>query len=101
MGGRSKGESGPVPRELRAARLRLDDEDVVVLSFGSPVNDSSSVLTAAERAVFDRLLAGDSNLAIAERRGVSKSTIANQVASIFQKLHVGSRAELVRKVGLR
>lgn len=56
-------------------------------------------LTTAERAVMALLLEGQSNAAIARRRGRAVRTIANQVASIFRKYGVGSRAELAAKAG--
>jgi DNA-binding NarL/FixJ family response regulator len=51
-------------------------------------------LTQAERAVAARLLEGRSNAEIARLRRTSARTVANQVASIFRKLDVGSRSEL-------
>jgi len=62
---------------------------------------ASADLTFAEQAVFSALLSGQSNQEIAASRGRSLRTIANQVAAIFQKLGVGSRAELVAKVSAR
>jgi DNA-binding CsgD family transcriptional regulator len=53
------------------------------------------LLTPAEQAVLERLLAGESNVAIARRRGTSARTVANQVASIFKKIGVGSRRQLL------
>ena len=58
-------------------------------------------LTAAERAVLRLILDGESNRGIAERRGTSVRTIANQLAVIFRKFGVASRDELAAKaVGL-
>ena len=51
-------------------------------------------LSPAERAVVEAVLRGQSNREIAERRGTSVRTVANQMASIFRKLQVGSRGEL-------
>lgn len=55
-------------------------------------------LSDAERDVVAALLAGDSNRDIAARRGTSVRTVANQVASIFRKLGVASRAELASRL---
>jgi DNA-binding NarL/FixJ family response regulator len=52
------------------------------------------VLTSTERVVFSALLAGQSNQQIATSRDRSLRTVANQVAAVFAKLGVGSRAEL-------
>src|SRR4051794_21660076 len=51
-------------------------------------------LTATERAVAELAVSGLSNRAIAERRRTSPSTIANQLAGIYKKLGLSSRAEL-------
>lgn len=55
-------------------------------------------LTAAEDEVLALLLDGYNNAAIAKARGTSPRTAANQVASIFRKLGVASRAELAAKL---
>jgi DNA-binding CsgD family transcriptional regulator len=55
---------------------------------------STAGLTDAERDVLTRILAGDSNETIAKARGSAVRTVANQIASIFRKLGVSSRAEL-------
>ena len=54
----------------------------------------SDVLTPAERMIALDAAAGLSNATIAARRRRSVRTIANQLASIYRKLGVGSRAEL-------
>lgn len=55
-------------------------------------------LTSAEEEVLSYLLDGHDNASIAEARGTSPRTTAKQVASIFRKLGVASRAELAAKV---
>jgi DNA-binding CsgD family transcriptional regulator len=55
-------------------------------------------LTVAEREVVELLLAGRSNQEIADARGASYRTVANQLASIFRKVGVSSRVELVAKL---
>ncbi|MFI5300298.1 MAG: LuxR family transcriptional regulator [Polyangiales bacterium] len=54
----------------------------------------SSVLSRAEIVVLEALLAGRSNREIAMIRGRSQRTVANQIASAYRKLDVGSRTEL-------
>lgn len=78
-------------------------ETRVVLSFPLPRPESATpaILTASEQSVFRALLAGQSNSAIAASRGRASRTIANQVAAIFRKLHVGSRAELLASRAIR
>jgi DNA-binding CsgD family transcriptional regulator len=54
--------------------------------------------TAAERSVAGLIVDGAGNAEIARARGTSKRTISNQIASIFRKAGVGSRAELAALV---
>lgn len=78
-------------------QLELGD-DAEVLLFSAPQNELAPrvPLTPAERAVASLAARGDSNRAIAERRGVSVATVAKQLASAYAKLGVGTRAELGR-----
>jgi DNA-binding CsgD family transcriptional regulator len=55
-------------------------------------------LTDAERDVVRLLIDGEDNRAIAGQRGASVNTVGNQIASIFAKLGVSSRFELVELV---
>lgn len=55
-------------------------------------------LTKAEREVMALLLEGRSNAQIAKARKTAVRTVANQVASLFRKYGVGSRAELAARV---
>jgi DNA-binding NarL/FixJ family response regulator len=67
--------------------------DFVILSF--PLADEpSESLTPAEVEVARLILQGKSNREVAERRGTTTRTVANQVASLFRKLKVQSRLEL-------
>jgi len=52
-------------------------------------------LTRSERMVFQAVIAGFSTEAIAAMRGSSQRTLANQLSSIFRKLGVGSRGEML------
>lgn len=58
----------------------------------------STKLTPAEQLVLNGIVAGASNETIARCRGTSARTVANQVASVFRKFGVGSRAELVARL---
>ena len=62
---------------------------------------SLAALTDAERVVSRLAMAGHSNQGIAERRGVSVRTVANQLAAIYSKLDIGSRAELAARLAGR
>ncbi len=57
-------------------------------------------LTEAERDVVLGVVSGLSNAEIAARRSASPRTVANQLAAIFRKLGVDSRAELTAKITL-
>jgi DNA-binding CsgD family transcriptional regulator len=56
-----------------------------------------ALLTRSERIVATLMLRGATNAQIASLRGKSARTVANQVASIFRKLGVGSRGELAAR----
>jgi DNA-binding CsgD family transcriptional regulator len=60
-----------------------------------PSPDRLADLTEAERDVARRALGGMSNARIARARGSSVRTVTNQLASVFRKLGVGSRAGLI------
>lgn len=81
------------PRDLRATEFELGGDTFVVLSYAAEA-PTLDVLTGAERQVLGLLLEGLTNAAIARARGTALRTVANQVAAIFAKLGVGSRAEL-------
>jgi DNA-binding CsgD family transcriptional regulator len=70
----------------------------IVLSFPLGAPEVPSSLTNAERVVALLVLEGRSDAEIAAMRGVSKRTVANQVASIFRKLDVRSRVELAARL---
>jgi DNA-binding NarL/FixJ family response regulator len=66
------------------------------VSFSRAPVDAASIagLTRGERMVFQAVISGFSTAAIAAMRGSSERTLANQLASIFRKLNVGSRAQM-------
>lgn len=76
----------------------MGDDELAVLSFPVAEPELPSSVTSAEREVVAHLLDGLSNAEIAELRGTSVRTVANQVASIFRKLGVQSRAELIGRL---
>lgn len=55
-------------------------------------------LSDTEYDILGLLIAGSTNADIAERRGTSENTVANQVQSIFRKLSVRSRGEMVARL---
>ncbi len=63
-----------------------------------PLRGPCTLLTSAEQEVASWYCEGETLQRIGARRGCSPRTIANQVHSIFRKLGVSSRAELVRRL---
>ncbi len=91
----SRGEAPPSPDRLGAGALFEHAKYLVSSSRPSASENRNSTLTRAERAVVGRVIAGDSNVEIARRRGTSPRTVANQLATIFRKLGTRSRWELI------
>lgn len=89
------------PEGLRSSRLRVDSEEYVVLSYPVVGPSLPVSLSPSEREVALLVAHGLSNADIARARGVSRNTVANQIASLFRKLGVGSRLELARKIAGR
>jgi DNA-binding CsgD family transcriptional regulator len=86
------------PRDLTAWRLKNGLREFAL--FELPAEAAIAVriderLTPAEAEVARSMAAGLTNDEIALGRRTSSRTVANQVASIFRKLGVGSRRELV------
>lgn len=82
---------GPTTVDVGVVQLRSPDAPPGRL-------EASALLTAAERGVLSGVLEGHSHRTIAARRHTSLRTIANQVASIFRKLGVHSRRELIARI---
>ena len=80
-------------QDLRASRLSFDGAEYLVIS--RPLHAPLACLSAAERDVAARLAAGETLRSIGMARGVALRTVANQVQSIYRKLRVNSREDLV------
>ncbi|MCZ7687269.1 MAG: helix-turn-helix transcriptional regulator [Sandaracinaceae bacterium] len=87
-------ELAPLMRAM-AAEARLGSTDVAVASVELSIDDPA--LSPAEREVAEAVLRGRSDREIARERRTSERTVANQLRSVFRKLSVGSRAELVAR----
>lgn len=83
---------------LQLLELQLGDHELVVLSVDDGPQQPVEGLTEAERAVALDAVAGSSNKEIAERRGSKVRTVANQLAAVYRKLGVASRAELAARL---
>jgi DNA-binding CsgD family transcriptional regulator len=92
---RSLASDIPAPLGLRASRISVAGEDLTVFSFPLAPPALPPGLSAAERAVAMDLLEGKSNGEIAAARCTSVRTVANQISSLFKKLRVHSRSQLV------
>lgn len=79
----------------RVSTLSLGPDELVVITVPIKLGPAIDGLTSAEVDVCRGVLAGLSDLEIAEQRGTSPSTVANQLAAIYAKLAVHSRTELV------
>jgi DNA-binding CsgD family transcriptional regulator len=71
------------------------DDEIVVFELPQPVLRLPTQLSSAECDIVALLVEGHRNARIAELRGVSPNTVANQLVRIFAKLGVGSRSELI------
>ncbi|MBO0882878.1 MAG: helix-turn-helix transcriptional regulator [Mycobacterium sp.] len=98
--------------EKRGSRLFLEPSELQRLALGTlSINTSSrdhpatkgassswQALSEAEQEVAIFAAAGWPNSAIGVRRGTSTKTIDAQISSIFQKLMINSREDIVRSI---
>jgi DNA-binding CsgD family transcriptional regulator len=80
--------------------VTVGDEQLAVVSIALD-SEWPTALSAAEREVAQLVLASQSDAAIARARGTSRRTVENQLRSIYRKLGVSSRWELVAKLADR
>lgn len=91
------------PTGLVADRIAGLGGDVVLFSWdvqqGAPpaTDDPRHSLSPSEHEVLAKVVAGATNREIAEARGVSERTVANQMASLLRKLGATSRFELIHR----
>lgn len=85
----------------RAELIRVMSQWAAAVAGASASPATERELTQAEREVAAHVLEGSSNRQIAEQRGVSERTVANQLASIYRKLELQDRHELVRWLSSR
>jgi DNA-binding NarL/FixJ family response regulator len=95
FGGADRGDVIPPPAGLRAMIEGYASGDRLFLHYRWPSWRLPPTLSGAERTVVLDLLDGASRRDIAFSRGTSARTVANQMASIFRKLKVSSRVELL------
>ncbi|MBK8410616.1 MAG: helix-turn-helix transcriptional regulator [Sandaracinaceae bacterium] len=83
-------------RGVELTEVQVDGVAMLLIDLPAPTlaGDHFADMTDAERDVALRVAAGQSNAAIAKARGTHVRTVANQLAALFRKLGVASRAEL-------
>jgi len=69
-----------------------------VVSVARPESVLAPRLPTAEFDILRGLVEGHSHVGMARLRGTSKRTIANQVASVFRRLGVTCRMELIHRL---
>lgn len=82
----------PLPAGARVYSL---GPDLALLELPPPEASFPPALTEAERDVAQRVFDGATNDEIARARGVSVKTVINQLETVYRKLGVTSRVELV------
>lgn len=85
----------------KLAETELNGERLLIATNPLFKSELLAGLSDTEREIATHLIAESTNADIARRRGSSEYTIANQVQSIFRKLSVRSRGELVAKLQAR
>lgn len=87
-------------RSVQARLAPLPDHTTTkwVVSVRAPQLGALDVLSGAERAVLLKLLEGKTYVEIAECRGASKRTVANQLGAAFRKLGVSGYGEMLDRV---
>ncbi len=88
------------PGGLRTRLTEMDIAGEELLVGKYPLTNTSLLekLTAVEQAIVIHILAGSTNADIAQRRRTRETTVAKQIQTIFKKLSVRSRNELVARL---
>jgi DNA-binding CsgD family transcriptional regulator len=82
----------------RCSIVTYESFDRRVFSVPRPELFLQSEIPTAELEVLSGLIEGLSHEEIAERRTTSVRTVANQISSIFRRMHVSGRNELVQRL---
>ncbi|TGL58862.1 LuxR C-terminal-related transcriptional regulator [Leptospira sarikeiensis] len=69
----------------------------VIQSFRKPSKKETEILSNREKKVLDLIVDGKRTKEIAASLGTKEGTVRVQIKSIFRKLHVNSRLDLVRR----
>ncbi|NOU26417.1 MAG: response regulator transcription factor [Polyangiaceae bacterium] len=99
--GRRRRERVPPPPRLEASRLFLGDrrerDEYVVFAWPEPM-ELPEDLPPGLRDVAASIVRGESNREIAERRGTSERTVANQVVALLRRFGASSRTDFVAAI---
>jgi DNA-binding NarL/FixJ family response regulator len=83
----------------RCATLKTaEGQELLVVGMPRPDRHLTTLLPSAELAVIRSLVEGLSYEEIAQQRGTSTRTIANQITAVFRRLRVSGRNELVQRL---
>jgi DNA-binding NarL/FixJ family response regulator len=90
-----------LPRAIRAGlagEMWLEQSTMAVLFRDAPASNGNdgSKLTPREREIIDLVVLGLQNKVIAKRLCISSTTVRHHLTSIFEKLDVSNRMELMR-----
>ena len=99
--GRSRRRQAEVrpPSGLEAYTFQVAGDEYAMFAFAIPEMKLPAGLSAAEREVARAVVEGQSNKEIAVTRSTSPYTVANQLRSIYAKLGVSNRLELIARCG--
>lgn len=92
-------ENGGAPMSPAIARktLQLLSSASVNIPENRPVEaDFTTLLTEREKEILKQIIAGYDAKRIAEITGISVLTVRKHIANIYQKLHVNSKAQILR-----
>lgn len=83
---------------VASSHPKYDDERAWVIGVARPDLVLKELLPPAELSVTQDLVEGYCYEAIARRRGTAQRTVANQLGSVFRRLRVSGRTELVHRL---
>jgi DNA-binding NarL/FixJ family response regulator len=88
------GPEAPAVPAVSGGRFTIGGEEFAVVAIPLAEPSCLEALTETEREVCRLVVRGMKSADIAKARGTATSTVHNQIASIFRKLHIHSRSEL-------
>ena len=80
--------------QIAAESYLVGDVELVVFELPAET-EAPAQFSESERCILRQLRAGRSSAEIAQARGTSARTVANQLASMYRKVNVSSRQELL------